>query len=328
MDRWPDFLVAGAPEGGTTLLHAALATHPELRMSRTREPGYFLGDGTPPRREAHRGPGDAHARLERVWRSGDYLRLWDPAPGEALLGESTPYYLADRAAHRRIARDLPAARIVLVLRDPADRAYASWLRLWNQGLEPVPDLLEALTVEPTRRADGWAARWAYRALGAYGAQLDHLLRHVDRERVLVVRYRHLVEQPEQTLSGVAHFLEVEPVRLHIVQLDGEPGFRPDTVATRTLARGVRAGAAAGAWGPAALWRVARAPMTSRLHGGGAPPALTAEQRREILTPMLADVELLESLTGMSFDDWRARAGLPTTRPLSADDLAQGQSALG
>ena len=95
----PDFFIAGAPKSGTTALHAALARHPSLYMSAVKEPKFFLTDGPPP---ARGGPGDVRTYREHVWRRDDYEALFDPAPAGALRGESTPFYLYDRAAQLRI----------------------------------------------------------------------------------------------------------------------------------------------------------------------------------------------------------------------------------
>src|SRR3954468_7363297 len=98
----PDFLVIGAPKAGTTALHAALVGHPQLHLSVVKEPKYFLCDDRRPGRSGQRGPGDAHSAQEWVWRRDRYEALFDGAPSGALSGESTPFYLWDRAAHLRI----------------------------------------------------------------------------------------------------------------------------------------------------------------------------------------------------------------------------------
>ena len=59
--RLPDFFVVGAPKAGTTALHVALARHPQVFMSRVKEPKHFLTDGPPPSRG---GPGDAKTFAE------------------------------------------------------------------------------------------------------------------------------------------------------------------------------------------------------------------------------------------------------------------------
>ena len=74
----PDFFVIGAPKSGTTALHVALARHPQLFMSRVKEPKHFLTDGPPP---SGGGPGDAKTFREYVWRRTDYEALFDARPG-------------------------------------------------------------------------------------------------------------------------------------------------------------------------------------------------------------------------------------------------------
>ena len=89
----PDVIVVGAPKAGSTALHAALATHPQLHLSKVKEPKFFLCDERPPPRQ--HGPGDAHSRQEWVWRRDRYEALFDDAPAGTLRGESTPLYLQD-----------------------------------------------------------------------------------------------------------------------------------------------------------------------------------------------------------------------------------------
>ena len=149
----PDFLVIGAPKAGTTALHAALARHPGLYMSAIKEPKFFLSDGPPPTKG---GPGDALTYREHVWRRPDYEALFDPAPPGTLSGESTPLYLYDQAAMRRIRDTLPGAKLIVIIRDPVERAHSNWTHLWSAGLEPVGDFIRACAEEERRTAAGWA----------------------------------------------------------------------------------------------------------------------------------------------------------------------------
>src|SRR5438874_2360599 len=97
----PHFLLIGAPKSGTTALHSALAAHPQLMMSAVKEPKFFLTDGRPPPSRGG-GPGDVQTYREHIWRREDYEALFDGAPPGVLCGESTPFYLYDSPAQRRI----------------------------------------------------------------------------------------------------------------------------------------------------------------------------------------------------------------------------------
>ncbi len=202
----PDFFVIGAPKAGTTALHVALAQHPRLFMSRVKEPKHFLTDGPPP---SGGGPGDAKTFREQVWRRTDYEALFDVAPEGTLRGESTPFYLYDHDAQRRIVDAVPHARMIALLRDPIDRAHSNWTHLWSAGLEPEGDFLRACDLEERRAGRGWAPFWRYLDLGRYGGQLQRLYDVVPREQVLVLRYRDLRERPTETLDVIFGFLGVD-----------------------------------------------------------------------------------------------------------------------
>src|SRR5260370_27504415 len=118
----PDFFVAGAPKAGTTAVHAALARHPSLYMSAVKEPKFFLTDGPPPTRG---GPGDMQTYREHVWPRDEYEALFDPAPSGNLCGESTPLFLSNPDAQRRIRAPLPTARLIVIPPQPAARTRSN-----------------------------------------------------------------------------------------------------------------------------------------------------------------------------------------------------------
>jgi hypothetical protein len=308
-DRLPQFVIAGAPKAGTTALHAALATHPELYLSPVKEPKYYLTDGRPPPRSRQRGPGDAHSAQEWIWRREQYLALFETAPAGTVRGESTPFYLYDRAAQARLAAEVPGIKVIVVVRDPVDRAYSNWAHLRADGLEPEPDFATAVELEEQRIAEGWAPFWHYRGLSRYGGQLRDLFAHLPREQVLLLRYRQLVDTPRETLDRVSRFLGVTEGVAHVVAPENVKPHVADTPRYRALARGARAGAALGAHVPPQVWRQVSRPLLAALHAGRTPrPTLPVEVRREVLAPLLDDVALLEELTGESFADWRGDTG--------------------
>lgn len=304
-DRGPDALLIGAPKAGTSALHAALAGHPQVFASPVKEPKYYLcGDAPPP---AYCGPGDAHSQQEWIWRRTDYLSLFDAAPPGTVRIESTPFYLYDADARRRIAEDLPDAKLIVVVRDPVDRAYSNWMHLWVDGLEPSPDFVTACLAEGDRIAAGWAPFWHYLRLGRYGEQLADLLGRVDGDRVLVLRYRDLIDDQALTLDRVSRFLGIDEGKVTAIPPDNSRVYVRPGLRTTVLGRAVRAGAAAGAFAPPRIWRAASRPLLTALQHGGeaARPKLAAEQRQRLVERFADDIGLLEELTGQSFTEWRS-----------------------
>jgi hypothetical protein len=303
----PDFFIAGAPKAGTSALHRALSRHPALFLSSVKEPKFFLTPGVRPRGQT--GPGDAHSAREWIWRQSRYEALFDGAPVGVHRGESTPFYLYDRAAPARIAQAVPEARIIVVLRDPVDRAYSNWMHLWSDGLEPIADFEAACAAEDERIGAGFAPFWHYRRLGCYGEQLERLFGLFPREQVCVIHYRDLVHRPHQTLDVLCRFLGVETGRDLAVPHENTRRLTRPGRRTTVLAKAMRAGAALGAYAPPQVWRAASRPLLWALRRDGIPrPELTVATRRRLLAFYADDIIRLERVTGDSYSDWLADRG--------------------
>jgi hypothetical protein len=298
----PDFFIIGAPKAGTTALHVALAQHPHLYMSPVKEPKFFLCDGPPPDRG---GPGDAHSYREWVWRREDYERLFDAAPAGSLRGESTPFYLADPAAHRRIHEQVPAARLIVILRDPVDRAYSNWAHLWADGLEPIGDFVEACAEEPHRTADGWAPFWRYLDTGLYGRHLQHLYGLFPRQQVHVIRYKSLVDEPQTTLDGICRFLGVEEGLLSEAPAVNVGGYVSPSWSTSVLQTVFRHGASLGSHFPPQIWRKVSLPLQWLIQRTPQHrPELPERERAKLLDYFSEDIDIVEQETGWDLQEWR------------------------
>jgi len=297
----PDFFIAGVPKAGTTALHSALATHPELFLSPVKEPKFFLTDGPPP---AEGGPGDAKTYREHVWRRDDYEALFDGAPEGALKGESTPFYLYRAAAQRRIKELIPDAKLLIVLRDPIERAHSNWAHLWSAGLDPVGDFVEACDREPARVAAGWADFWRYVDLGRYGEQLEHLYSVFPRAQVLVFRYRSLVADPASSLDLVCSFLGVRTGILTELPRENVTAHPRASVRYRAIAIARRASAVVSAFLPGHAGVGLNDRLEHLLQQDAAPRRpLTWAQRRALIPAFEADIRLLQAVTGEDFSDW-------------------------
>jgi hypothetical protein len=299
----PDFLVAGVPKAGTTALHAALSRHPGLYLSEIKEPKFFLTDGPPP---ARGGPGDAITYREHIWQRDKYEALFDPAPPGTRRGEATPLYLYDRAAMRRIRDLIPGARLIVIIRDPIERAHSNWAHLWSAGLEPVGDFLRACAQEPRRIEAGWASFWHYTGLGKYGEQLQHVYTLFPREQVLVIRYRLLADEPAPTLDRICAFLGVETGLIGEIPRENVTAHPERTFSHRAVAVGMRASDSVGRLLPGTTG----AAVTSRIErflqrGNRRRQPLDRQQREALLPAFRQDIQLLEEVLGEDFSDWLA-----------------------
>jgi hypothetical protein len=323
----PDFLVIGAPKAGTTALHSALTRHPELFMSPVKEPKFFLTDGPPPARGG--GPGDIQTYREHIWRRGDYEALFAPAPAGSLCGESTPFYLYDHAAQRRIRTLIPHARLIVILRDPVERAHSNWTHLWSAGLEPIGDFVRACAAEEQRVAAGWAAFWHYTRLGRYGEQLDHLLTVFPRDQVLILRYRALVDVPAATLDEICGFLGVWQGIIAEVPRENVTAHPGSSISHRAVSKAVRAATTWGRHLPGNTGIVITKPLERFLQQNARErQPLTWEQRQAVLPYFENDIRLVEKVTEADFGGWlqpRERSGgLVGSRPPGQSQARNGQ----
>ena len=322
----PDFLVAGVPKAGTTAVHAALSAHPGLFMSPVKEPKFFLTDGPPP---ATGGPGDKLTYREHIWQRDKYEELFAAAPPGALRGESTPLYLYDRAALRRIRAMIPAAKLIVIVRDPVERAHSNWTHLWSAGLEPLGDFVRACAEEQRRIAAGWASFWHYTGLGRYGAQLSYAFSIFPRDQVLVLRYRLLVDAPALALDEICAFLGVGQGIVTALPRENVTTHPEHTLAHRAVGLGMRAGDTLGRLLPGHT----AATVTHRLErflqrGRRERQPLGWEQRQALLPKFVDDIRLLETMLGEDFGDWLAprprSGGLVGARPAGQGQAKNGR----
>jgi hypothetical protein len=322
----PDFFVAGAPKAGTTALHAALAQHPELCMSTIKEPKFFLSDGPPP---AQGGPGDAKTYREHIWRRQDYERLFAAAPAGALRGESTPFYLYRPDAQLRIRALIPQARLIIVIRDPVERAHSNWAHLWSSGLDPIDDFVRACAAEDDRVAAGWADFWHYKRIGLYGQQLERLYSVFPREQALVIRYRELVDDPPGTLDRICGFLGVRQGVIDHVPRENVTAHPDYSRRHQHVSRLLRAASATTARLPGRRGKAMVERLENSLQDGAAPRrALTWDQRQALLPYFETDLQLLSEITGDNYESWlrprEVSGGLVGARPAGQRQARNGQ----
>lgn len=198
----PSFLVVGAQKAGTTFLYQEMTRHPEVRGALTKEIHFFD---------------------DRYQRGLDWYRGFFPAAAAKVVGEATPGYLFHPHAVRRIAEDMPRSRLIVLLRDPVQRAFSQYRHEIRLGFERAATFDQALELEPERlngeldrmladdRYVSYAYRhYSYQARGLYLEQVRRCHDLVGDERVLVLRSEDLYEHGAEVLARVFDFLGLAP----------------------------------------------------------------------------------------------------------------------
>src|SRR6185369_8360971 len=164
----PNFFLIGAAKAGTTALYNCVNQHPEIFMSPVKEPHYFTFEGEIP---VFEGPGGDYFPRVAIHRPIDYISLFSGASNQKVIGEASTTYLSSPVAAFRIKKSAPEAKIVALLRQPADRAYSQYNFYRFHRIESAPDFSTALEMEAGHIQRGWSFIHFHRELGFYYQQL-------------------------------------------------------------------------------------------------------------------------------------------------------------
>jgi hypothetical protein len=207
----PDFLVIGAAKSGTVSLYNYLKQHPQIFMSPTNETNFFALETM--EMAAHfQGPHDREAVKDVcVTTLADYEWLFAEAPKQQRIGEASPLYLYSALAPGRIKHYIPHARLIVMLRQPAERAFSNYQHYRRVGFEPAQTFQEALKAEPERIAAGWGPWpfWHYVQMGFYAEQLARYFALFERQQILVCLYDDFQADSVQVMKKMYRFLGVQ-----------------------------------------------------------------------------------------------------------------------
>lgn len=206
----PSFLIVGGQRCGTTSLYRALAAHPAVLKAVLHKGVHYFDT------DYHRGIDwyRGHFPLRHTGR-----RLADRTGVPAQTFESSPYYMYHPLAAERIAATLPDVRIIVLIRDPVERAYSQHAHEVARGFETERDFAAALALESARLAG--QERWlrdepgyhshahqhhAYVERGQYVDHLTRLAAVFGRHRIHVVESELFFTTPEPVYDAVLAFL--------------------------------------------------------------------------------------------------------------------------
>jgi hypothetical protein len=201
----PDFLIIGAARSGTSSLFELLRRHSAVFMPENKEPHYFLFGKEP---LPFSGPGDVFVCKRYTTTLPHYLQLFQKAKAGQLKGEASPYYLTHPPTAERIYHQIPHIKLIVLLRNPADRAYSSYGLLRLQGRELLKDFPTALEQEEARISSGWEWIWHYRSLGFYARQLQPYYDIFPKKHILPILFEDFIRSPLTSLKQVETFLNL------------------------------------------------------------------------------------------------------------------------
>jgi Sulfotransferase family len=204
----PNFLIIGAARSGTTALSHFLSQHPEVFFCSPKEP-HFLALAN--QKLDFKGPGDDDMMNNRAIVAPDkYFQLFEKSGSAKAIGEgsvSSLYY--PQTAIANIRQYVPQAKMIVVLRNPIDRAYSSFMYMTARGYEPLTDFGKALDEEDSRVTQGWHHIWHYTRMGFYHDQLKAFFDAFGRDRVRVYLFDRMHADKAKTLKDIYGYLGID-----------------------------------------------------------------------------------------------------------------------
>lgn len=208
--RRPNFFLIGAAKCGTTSVANYLDQHPDVFVSKPKEPNFFSFEpGTKP---SCKGPADSEQLYELLLKYSvtsptDYEALFARAGESHAAGEASVRYLYESHTAARIAEYAPEAKLIVILRNPIDRMHSHYHMNVRQHIE-LETFADAIAAEDERVESGWGWDWHYFRVGQYAEQLERYYQCFDRSRVLILFQNDLQMQPLETMQAIFRHLQV------------------------------------------------------------------------------------------------------------------------
>ena len=206
-----NLFIVGAAKSGTTSLYRYLREHPEIYMSRIKEPHHF-SSAEHPDLKMYGLPSDNleyHSRM--IKKPDEYSQLIEPGKDAIYRGEASPSYLYDKRTAEKIYNYNKHARILIILRHPVDRAISHFKMTGRQGMAYSRNLMDVLKYDETVSDKRWNGQASLiLELGYYTDQINRYFEFFQRQQVKIVTFEDLISDPFPVVSDICIWLDLKP----------------------------------------------------------------------------------------------------------------------
>ena len=192
-----DFFIVGAPKAGTTSLYHYLSEHPETDMSILKEPNYFSENSIK--------DNDLYYKSYPIKKLSRYHSLFKN--NNLITGEASVSYLYYKDVAKSIKGYNSSARIIIMLRDPIERAFSHYLMDFRLGL--VNDTFENIIFQKSNLSNSKTYFQQYVKLGEYTNQIKRYFNEFPSEQILVVDYDDFKNKTSDIVKKVYKFLKID-----------------------------------------------------------------------------------------------------------------------
>jgi len=200
--KLPNFLVVGAAKSGTTSLYQYLKTHPDIFLPSKKELRFFSQIT-----KDFQGPNDTWLKNNIINDFHEFESFFKNVKNEKAIGDISPDYLYYyENSIKNIKHYLNDPKIIIILRNPADRAFSQWSHAKRDGIENL-SFEEALEAEEIRTEKNWGWNWRYKEAGLYYKQVKAYMENFSNVKVYLQDELH--KDRAALVKDIFGFLEVD-----------------------------------------------------------------------------------------------------------------------
>jgi len=192
MERWPNFLLVGAPKAGTTSLWEYLNNHPQVYFPEVKEPHYFSPTL----------PTDSY--LLPIRDRKKYLKLFEGVKDEIAIGEASASYLWDPQSAKFIHDTIPNVRIIIMLRNPVERAFSAYLMFYSMNREKL-SFGKVIRRNVNNDLVSFDREWIL-GPGFYSEEVKRYLDIFESNKVKIIIFEEFVKEAKKQIKEVLKFL--------------------------------------------------------------------------------------------------------------------------
>lgn len=208
----PNFFVVGEPKSGTTSLHEFFSQHPQITMSRVKEPYYFCTD-------LHAESDQFHGKklYFKYREKNKYLSIFNQDKKYEVVGESSTFYIWSKNAAENIYNYDRKSKILIFLRNPIHFIHSLHSHWVVETYENLCDFEDALSAEADRKTNWkkipprayFPSMLYYTSMVDYAGQVGRFLKRFDHQQVKIVLFETFQKNNEKIFKEILNFLEVD-----------------------------------------------------------------------------------------------------------------------
>ncbi len=292
----PNFIIIGAAKAGTSSLHYYLRQHPQIFMPFLKETNFFALEGE----ELNFKNPDQAINQNSITTIEDYQKLFESAAHETAIGEASPLYFYSKKAAKAIKHYIPDAKLILILRNPIDRAFSCYTHLLREGYETL-SFEDSLLIEDQRINENWAHLWHYTKGGFYYDQLKAYYDLFEEDKIGIFLFEDFCKSSITVLSDIFDFLGVDDTHKLDLTKQNVSGMPKSMILQKFFTRKNFARSALQTIIPNKIR--SNAAQNIKKWNLGKKPTLASETRDSLKEVYKEDILKLQGLANRDFSSW-------------------------